>query len=94
DKVFSSVLAFGFDFEYDITTDIEFFLVYDGKVVNRESGSFIQRIETGFDIELIDDFDLELITVIDNTIDPIADEDGIQPEATDVVFTVGIEYEF
>ncbi|MEZ9302322.1 DUF481 domain-containing protein [Vibrio breoganii] len=94
DKVFSPVLAFGFDFEYDITSDIEFFLVYDGKVVNRESGSFIQRIETGFDIELIDDFDLELITVIDNTIDPIADEDGIQPEATDVVFTVGIEYEF
>ncbi|MEZ9329073.1 hypothetical protein BCT04_05890 [Vibrio breoganii] len=94
DKVFSPVLAFGFDFEYDITSDIEFFLVYDGKVVNRESGSFIQRIETGFDIELIDDFDLELITVIDNTIDPIADEDGTQPEATDVVFTVGIEYEF
>ncbi|GEA59026.1 DUF481 domain-containing protein [Vibrio comitans] len=94
DQVVSPVLAFGLDFEYDITSDLEFFLIYDAKVVNDASGKFIQRIETGFDIELIDDFDLELITVIDNTIEPIADEDGNQPEATDIVFTVGIEYEF
>ncbi|GEA49793.1 hypothetical protein VIN01S_05970 [Vibrio inusitatus NBRC 102082] len=93
-KVLSPALAFGLDFEYDITSDIEYFLIYDAKIVNEESGQFIQRIETGFDIELIDDFDLELITVIDNTVNPIADEDGVQPESTDIVFTVGIEYEF
>ena len=94
DKVFSPALAFGLDFEYDITSDLEYFLVYDAKVVNKESGRFIQRFETGFDIEIVDDFDLELMTIIDNTAEPIADENGVQPKATDVVFTVGIEYEF
>ncbi|MBM7035373.1 DUF481 domain-containing protein [Vibrio ulleungensis] len=94
DKVFSPALAFGLDFEYDITSDLEYFLVYDAKVVNKESGRFIQRIETGFDIEIVDDFDLELMTIIDNTAEPIADENGVQPKATDVVFAVGIEYEF
>jgi putative salt-induced outer membrane protein YdiY len=94
EKVFSPALAFGLDFEYDITSDLEYFLVYDAKVVNKESGRFIQRIETGFDIEIVDDFDLELMTIIDNTAEPIADENGVQPKATDVVFTVGIEYEF
>lgn len=92
--VVSPVLAFGFDFEYDITSDIEYFLVYDAKVVNAESGQYIQRTETGIEIELIDDFDLEITAIIDNTLEPIADENGIKPEPTDILFTIGIEYEF
>ncbi len=93
-NIYSPVFAFGFDYEYDITSDIECFLVYDGKWVNQASGLFIQRIETGFDIELIDDFDLELITIIDKTAKPVANEAGVTPEATDLLFTVGLEYEF
>ncbi|GAD79271.1 hypothetical protein VEZ01S_09_00390 [Vibrio ezurae NBRC 102218] len=93
-NVLSPALAFGLDFEYDITSDIEYVFIYDAKVVNKQSGQFIQRIESGFDIELINDFDLALITVINNTANPIANEDGIQPQSTDVLFTVGIEYEF
>lgn len=92
--VYSPVLAFGFDFEVDLTSDIEYFLVYDAKLVNEESGLYIQRTETGFEIELIDDFDLEITAVIDNTLEPVADENGIKPEATDILFTIGIEYEF
>ncbi|GAD89704.1 hypothetical protein VHA01S_026_00100 [Vibrio halioticoli NBRC 102217] len=93
-NVLSPALAFGLDFEYDITSDIEYVFIYDAKVVNEQSGQFIQRIESGFDIELINDFDLALIAVIDNTANPIANEEGVQPQSTDVLFTVGIEYEF
>lgn len=92
--VYSPVLAFGFDFEVDLTSDIEYFLVYDAKLVNEDSGLYIQRTETGFEVELIDDFDLEITAVIDNTLEPVADENGIEPEATDILFTIGIEYEF
>jgi putative salt-induced outer membrane protein YdiY len=94
DNVVSPVIAFGAELEYDVTNDIEYFLLYDGKIVNKESGRYIQRLETGFDIELIDDLDLEIYTIINNTTDPVANDLGQKPENTDVIVTIGLEYEF
>lgn len=91
---FSPVFAFGMDYALDITKDLEYFLTYDGKVVNRESGRLIQHLETGIEIELIDDIDLEIAAIVDNTANPIANEDGVKPESTDVLMVIEIEYNF
>jgi putative salt-induced outer membrane protein YdiY len=90
----SPVLAFGLDYDLDITKNLEYFLQYDGKVVNKESGRFIQHLETGIEIELVDDLDLEIAAIIDNTSDPIADEDGVKPDKTDVLMVIEIDYNF
>lgn len=90
----SPVFAFGMDYTLDITKDLEYFFIYDGKVVNKESGRLIQHLETGIEIELVDDIDLEIAAIIDNTANPIANEDGLKPESTDVLLVVEIEYNF
>ncbi|UGA55885.1 DUF481 domain-containing protein [Vibrio sp. VB16] len=90
----SPVFAFGMDYELDITKDLEYFFIYDGKVVNQESGRFIQHLETGIEIELIDDIDLEIAAIIDNTYSPVANEEGRKPENTDLLMVIEIEYNF
>lgn len=91
---YSPVLAFGLDYELDITKNLEYFLEYDGKVVNKESGRFIQHLETGIEIELVDDLDLEIAAIIDNTSHPVADENGVKPDTTDVLMVVELDYNF
>lgn len=92
--VSSPALAIGFEFEMDLTSDVEYFSSYDGRLVNNDSGSYIQRLDIGLDIELTNNFDLEVMTMINNTIDPVPDNEGNTPDKTDILFAIGIEYEF
>ncbi|OUS31162.1 hypothetical protein A9Q98_03345 [Thalassotalea sp. 42_200_T64] len=90
----SPVLVVGTDYERDITDDIEYFFSYNVKFVSTESGSIIHHVETGIEIEVVNDFDIELTAIIDSVEDPIPDENGELPEATDVLFIVGLKYSF
>ncbi|MEH6451413.1 MAG: DUF481 domain-containing protein [Psychromonas sp.] len=90
----SPVLTFGGDFDLDLTQNMEFFFVYDGKLVNEASGRLISHMEVGIEIEILDDFDVEIATIIDHTSKPTANESGELPEKTDTLFVVSLEYNF
>ncbi|WP_052073267.1 DUF481 domain-containing protein [Thalassotalea sp. ND16A] len=90
----SPVLVVGTDYERDITDDIEYFFSYNAKFVSTDSGSIIHHLETGVEVEVINDFDIELTAIIDSVEDPIPNEDGVLPEATDVLFIVSLKYSF
>lgn len=94
DEDTSPALAFGFDFELDLTRDTEFYIVYDAKLVNKRSGSMINHLEVGIEVEVIDDFDIEVATILDHVVNPTADEEGSVPEKLDSLLTVSLEYEF
>lgn len=94
DESQSAVLAAGFDFDFDLTNKTEFFFVYDAKLMNKASGTFISYLKVGFDIEVIDDFDIEIATMVDYIASPTANELGEVPESTDTLFAVSLEYDF
>lgn len=87
-------LVLGTTYTRDITDTIDYFLLYNAKFVSEESGTVIQHLETGLDIEVMNDFDINIKAIIDRVEDPIPDEDGEIPDNNDVLFIVGLEYSF
>jgi putative salt-induced outer membrane protein YdiY len=90
----SPVAQFSTDYEYEITKDIDFELSYRVQFVNPESGHRLHNLNSGFDIELIDDFDVNIISIIDRVEKPIQTSDGTVPKQNDYTFSFGISYEF
>lgn len=90
----SPVLAAGIDFDFDLTSNTELFFVYDAKLMNKASGSFISYLKFGVEIEIIDDFDIEIATIVDYIANPTANELGEIPESTDTLLAVSLEYDF
>lgn len=87
-------ILLGTTYDRDITDAIEFYLQYSAKIVSEESGSVIQHIETGLDIEVFNDFDIKITAIIDRVEEPIPDGDGEDPDKNDALLIIGLEYSF
>lgn len=90
----SPVLAFGFDLDLDLTDNTDFFMVYDGKLVNETSGTVINHLELGVDVDVMDDIDLEVMAMFDYVATPMADESGEEPEKLDSLLAISLQYSF
>ncbi|QBY05000.1 DUF481 domain-containing protein [Thalassotalea sp. HSM 43] len=90
----SPVILLGTMYERDLTDDIEYVFIYSAKFVSEESGKVIHHLETGIEIEVLSDFDIDLKAIVDHVDQPIPDEDGNIPEQTDILFIVGLSYDF
>ncbi|MFD2167517.1 YdiY family protein [Thalassotalea euphylliae] len=90
----SSVLMLGTYFEWELTKDIDFETKYQVQIVSEEAGELIHHLQTGVEIELINDFDLDLTLYVDRVDKPRPEEDGRVPDKDDYRFVVSLGYEF
>ncbi|RMA82595.1 DUF481 domain-containing protein [Umboniibacter marinipuniceus] len=88
-KVFSMETAW----EWEFIKDFTYILKYSYTNVNASLGESLQHLETGFEIEPIDDFTVNFTYYVDRTGEPIPLEDGSLPEQDDTRFVVSIGYE-
>ncbi len=94
DEEDSAVISVGTNFEYEITSDIDYDLSYQIQFVNEASGDKIHQFQTGLEIEFAGDFDLDLTFYVDRTEKPKKDEFGVIPEQNDYRFVVSLGYDF
>jgi len=87
-------LVLGTDFTYEVTGDIDFDISYQVKIVNEESGEYLQHFQTGLEIDLGNDLDFDVTFYLDKTEKPKADAAGQIPEQNDyrLVFSLGYEF--
>lgn len=90
----SAVILIGSEYEYEITKDIDFEILYEVQIVEEAAGEYIHHLMSSLEIELINDFDLDLAFFLDRTQKPQPDEDGELPEKDDYRFVVGLSYDF
>ena len=88
-KVFSMETAW----EWEFIKDFSYILKYSYTNVNESLGESLQHLETGFEIEPIDDFTVNFTYYVDRTGKPIPLEDGSLPERDDTRFVISIGYE-
>lgn len=88
------VITAGSEFDWDVTSDINYILNYNAQGVSRAAGSLIHHLKTGLKVELIKNFNIELMYYWDRVEEPIADEVGIVPKNDDKRFVVSVGYEF
>ncbi|HHQ49327.1 MAG TPA: DUF481 domain-containing protein [Acidobacteria bacterium] len=87
-------LRVGTRYDNELTGWLDFFLDYRFFVVNKDSGSFNHRFQTGLEIDLIGDLTLNFTWVWDYLKDPRAGSDGIVPKSDDFRTIFGIGYSF
>jgi len=94
DSASSPSLVLGTDFTYEITSDIDFNTSYNVKIVNKESGEYLQHFQTGLEIDLGSDLDFDITFYMDRTERPTAGSAGKVPEKNDyrLVFSLGYKF--
>lgn len=90
----SAVFLLNANYERELTSRIDFSFDYELQIVNQESGSNLHFLDTGFDIELINDLDFSAHMIATHTAKPAPDQNGITPEQTDTSMIFGLTYEF
>lgn len=87
-------LTLSTDYSYEITSDIDFDLLYSVQWVEEDSGDKLHHFQAGLDIDLTNDFDLGLTFYADRTENPKADSNNITPEKNDYRLAVSLGYDF
>lgn len=82
------------EWEYDITSDIEFNALYNATWTNTSAGKYKHHINLGFEFEITDSLDFDVGLIWDRTEIPKPDEEGNTPLQDDSRLTLGISYEF
>ncbi len=90
----SGVLTLGTTFDVEINKEIDFKADYQVQVVQESAGEYIHRLETGVEIDLVNDFELDLTLYIDRTEKPHQDDNGDIPFKNDYRFVVSLGYSF
>jgi hypothetical protein len=90
----SPVLSLGTDFEYEVTSWMDYLLDFDLKFLDDESGGYQHHLLTTLSTDLIADIDLDISFIWDRTQKPQPRADGSVPEKDDYWLMVGIDYEF
>ncbi|MGE9291623.1 MAG: DUF481 domain-containing protein, partial [Puniceicoccales bacterium] len=72
----SPALVISSTLDYDITSDLELNLNYQGVLTNRDSGLYTQHIVTSLDYELTSIFDIFLMVQLDRVENPQEKSDG------------------
>lgn len=94
DKVSSPGLLLGSNFSYEVTSDINFEMLYDIQIVDGASGDYIHHLKTAFEVELINNFDLDVTLYADRTQKPKPDGEGNTPEQNDFRLVISLGYDF
>jgi len=94
DSASSPSLVLGTDFTYEVTGDIDFDVSYQVKIVNEDSGEYLQHFQTGLEIDLGSDLDFDVTFYMDRTTKPKAGSAGKVPEKNDyrLVFSLGYKF--
>ncbi|SET77593.1 DUF481 domain-containing protein [Thalassotalea agarivorans] len=90
----SGVMTLGSNFDWEITSNIDYFFDYQLQLVSEQAGNQLHHIETGFEFEVVNDFDINFTFYMDRTDKPRTDSDGFTPEKDDFRYVVSIGYEF
>jgi putative salt-induced outer membrane protein YdiY len=89
-----AALAFGTDFDWDITRRIELILQYSGQYTSQEAGDTLQHAVSTLSIELTKRFDLDVSFIWDRIGNPRAESSGVVPQQDDYRLTVGLGVRF
>jgi putative salt-induced outer membrane protein YdiY len=86
----SPALVLSTTFEYNITSDLDYSLSYQGVLTNRESGFYTQHLVTSLDYELTSLFNVFLLMQFDRVENPEPRGDGSTPRKNDLTLSVGL----
>ncbi|HXC98247.1 MAG TPA: DUF481 domain-containing protein [Verrucomicrobiae bacterium] len=89
-----AALAFGTDFDWQITRRIELILQYSGQYTSPEVGETLQHAVGTLSVELTKRFDLDVSFVWDRTGNPRAESSGVVPQQDDYRLTLGLGVRF
>jgi len=87
-------LRVGTRYDNELTGWLDLFVDYRLFFVDKESGSYNHRFQTGLEIELIGDLTLDFSWIWDYTKDPRTEADGHTPQSDDFRTIFGIGYTF
>lgn len=90
----TDVIQAGTQFDWDITKDIEYDLLYNVMKVSDSAGEYIHHFETGFEFDLTGSIELTARYIIDRIEKPTQNADGSFPEKDDERLLFGLSYEF
>jgi putative salt-induced outer membrane protein YdiY len=90
----SPVATFGSDFEYELTSWMDYELYIDLVFLEDEAGKYQHHIVSNLSTDLVGNLDLDFSVVWDRTARPQTAEDGTVPEKDDYRFVVSLAYDF
>jgi len=90
----SVALAFGFHYNQDITSWIEFDSQYRASWLEKASGSYLHQFENSLSIDIYDPIELDLTFLWEHTANPTRREDGTVPDQNDFQLLIGLGVEF
>ena len=76
--------------DYDITSDLDFVLSYQGVLTDRDAGLYTQHVVTSLDYELNSIFDVFIMLQFDRVEEPTKKSDGTTPDKNDVTVSLGL----
>ncbi len=94
DSADTPVLNLVTQLDWDITDTIEYMFRYDIKLVNEDAGEYNSNLETGFDIDLINDLEFSVKYLWARTEQPTADANGDIPDRDDNRLVFGLTWDF
>lgn len=90
----TGALVLSTNFDYDITSDVEFIIKYQCYFVNEQSGTYVHHFLTALETEIINDFEVDLTFIWDRIEDPVRNDDGTLPLQDDYKSIVSIGWSF
>ena len=82
------------DFDYDITSNVEFETSYNLRVAVPENEDWTHSWRATVEVDLPAALELDVTAIWDRINDPARDSDGVRPEKDDFTLTVGIGWTF
>tara|TARA_R100000027_G_scaffold43940_1_gene33044 strand:+ start:12675 stop:13727 length:1053 start_codon:yes stop_codon:yes gene_type:complete len=86
----SAAGIFSTHIDYDITSDLDFVLSYQGVLTDRDAGLYTQHVVTSLDYELNSIFDVFIMLQFDRVEEPTKKSDGTTPDKNDVTVSLGL----
>lgn len=90
----SPAVSFGTDFETELTSWMDYLLVFHLTFLDKESGSYQHHLLTTLSTDLIGNVDLDVSFVWDRTQKPQQRADGTFPKKDDYRLMIGLGFEF
>ncbi len=94
DTTDSLALNIGSRLDFDVTDDIEYYLVYNAFFTDKANGKYNHHLDTGLDVDLIGNLDFNVSWIWDRIQDPRPLEDGTIPKQDDYRLIFGLGWDF
>lgn len=93
DSVSSAIFLIRSEYDQELTSDLDFYWIYDFSLSDKPAGSSSHHAMFAFDIDLFSDIDLRISLDIDYIDEPQQDASGNVPQKTDSRLTFGLSYD-